>query len=261
MTKLPAGRLARHAYLDTLGNLRGLVRIGGPWLLLAWALLLLARGGYGIFGAAANLAVTLGVAAIAVAWHRHILLGEPLTARMAPVDARVARYFMLTVLIAIALTALPMLLLFLLGGGAMMGASTPGEEAAPPSTLALALVPVTLLACLYAALRLQLVFPATAIGDARMSFKRSWALTGGNGWRLFAGFLLVTMPVAGAAIALALFLGWMAEVTGSVVLLALADLAAVANAWVQAPLIASFLSYAYLWFQQQQASPQLPVGA
>ena len=44
---LPVGRLIRHAYLDTLANLPALVRIGGLWLLLAWALMLLARGGVG----------------------------------------------------------------------------------------------------------------------------------------------------------------------------------------------------------------------
>lgn len=250
MAKLPAGRLARHAYLDTLANARGLVRVGGPWLLLAWALLLLARSGPAIFEAAANLAITLGVAAIAVAWHRHILLGEPLTSRMAPVDIRVARYFMLTVLLAIALTVLPLLALMLLGGGALFGS---GEEAAaaPETGVALLLVPLLVLACLYAALRVQLVFPATAVEDAGMGFAQSWAQTSGNGWRLFGGFLLVSLPAAAATIGLALLLGRLAEATGSVVLTALADLAALANPWVQAPLIASFLSYSYLWFQQQ----------
>ena len=33
MTKLPAWRLARHAYLDVMGNLPGLLRVGGLWLL------------------------------------------------------------------------------------------------------------------------------------------------------------------------------------------------------------------------------------
>jgi hypothetical protein len=249
MAKLPAGRLARHSYLDTLANARGLVRVGGPWLLLAWALLLLARSGPAIFEAAANLAITLGVAAIAVAWHRHILLGEPLTSRMAPVDIRVARYFMLTVLLAIALTVLPLLALMLLGGGTLFGG---GEEAAAPETgIALLLVPILVLACLYAALRVQLVFPATAVEDTGTGFARSWAQTSGNGWRLLGGFLLVSLPAAAAAIGLALLLGRLADATGSVVLTALADLAALANPWVQAPLIASFLSYAYLWFQQQ----------
>lgn len=241
MERLPAARLARHAYLDTLANLQGLVRIGVPWLLLSWAMLLLARTGPSLFEALANLAVTLGVAAIAVAWHRHILLSEPLSARMAPLDARVARYFALTVLIAVAMGVLPLLAIFTLSGGT--GAPAVGSAS-------LILVPAFLIACLYAALRLQLVFPATAIGDQAMGFGRSWALTRGNGWRLFLGFLLVTMPVAGLAIALSLLLGAATDATGSVFLLALTDLAAVLNAWLQAPLIASFLSYVYLWCQQ-----------
>ena len=37
----------------------------------------------------------------------------------------------------------------------------------------------------------------------------------------------------------------------------MADLAAVGNAWLQAPLIASFLSYAYLFFKQQGAGTAL----
>jgi hypothetical protein len=247
MERLPAGRLARHAYLDTLANLRGLIRVGGPWLLLAWALVLLARIGPEWLGGAANIAITLGVAAIAVTWHRHILLAEPLTARIAPLDGRVARYFALTVLIALGMGVPPLMALMLLGAG--------GPPEAAPSMPVLLLVPMLLLACLYVALRLQLVFPAIAIADASMGVGRSWALTQGNGWRLLLGFLLITLPVAGAIIAITLFLGWAAAATGSVVLLALADLSAILNAWLQAPLIASFLSYAYLWFQQQAQVP------
>lgn len=234
MERLPAVRLARHAYLDTLANAQGLLRAGGPWLLLAWAMLLLGRNGPGVFEALANLVVTLGVAAIAVLWHRHILLGEALTIRMAPVNARVARYFALTLLVALAMASLPLIALTALSG-----------------TPALALVPALVLACLYVALRVQLVFPATAIGDLAMTPGRSWALTRGNGWRLLGGFVLVTLPVAFAAIGLTLFLGWASEATGSLVLLAFADLAAVVNAWLQAPLIASFLSYAYIWFKER----------
>lgn len=236
MDRLPAGRLARHAYLDTLANAQGLIRAGGPWLLLAWAMLLLGRTGPALFAAAANLVVTLGVAAVAVLWHRHILLGEPLAVRMAPLDARVARYFALTLLVALAMAALPLVAL------SVMGAGSGGAIA----------VTALVLACLYAALRVQLVFPATAIGDAAMTPGRSWALTRGNGWRLLGGFVAVTMPIAIAAIALTLFLGWASDATGSLVLLALADLAAVVNAWLQAPLIASFLSYAYIWFKERE---------
>lgn len=242
MPKLPAGKLARHAYLDLIANVRGLIRIGGPWLLLAWAVLLLGESG-GFLAALANLAVTLGVAAIAVAWHRHILLGEPLSQRMAPLDARVARYFALTVLIAVIMSILPLLALYLSGGGAPSTNQAGG---------ALIVMMAVVFACLYATLRIQLVFPAIAIGDATVSLARSWELTRGNGWRLVGGLLIVTMPVAMALLILAYFLGQAAATTGSIALLALADLATVANAWLQAPLIASFLSYAFLWFKQQQ---------
>ena len=57
-------------------------------------------------------------------------------------------------------------------------------------------------------------------------------------------------PWRSLVLGLALFLAWAAEATGSLALAAMADLAAVGNAWLQAPLIASFLSYAYLFFKQ-----------
>ena len=75
-------------------------------------------------------------------------------------------------------------------------------------------------------------------------------MTRGNGWRLLAGFALVTLPLAVVMIILMLALGWAADATGSLALTALADLAAVGNAWLQAPVIASFLAYAYLFLQQ-----------
>jgi hypothetical protein len=243
MSKLPVARLVRHAYLDAIGNARGLVQVGGLWLLLSWALLLLARGGSAFFAAAADLAITIGAAAIAVAWHRHLLLGEPLTGRMAPLNPHVARYFVLTVLVALVISTVPVVVLMLVGGNALLEGGEVG--------LGLLLVPASALACLYLALRLQLVFPATAIGDKGMSFARSWDATQGNGWRLFAGFLLVTLPAAATAIAATFLLRWLADATGSVVLGALADLTAIGNAWLQAPLIASFLSYAYTWFRGQ----------
>lgn len=243
MTKLPFARLARHAYLDVIGNLRGLVRVGGLWLALGWALFLLGQQGSAFFGAVADVVMTLAVAAIAVMWHRHILLGEPLTAFMAPLDRRVARYFLLTVLLAVIISLGPLLALMLMGG---LGAAG-GEGAAGGGVI---LLPLALLVCLYIALRLQLIFPATAVADAAMTWRRSWALTRGNGLQLFLGFLITTLPVALVAVGLMLVLGSAAESTGSVALAALGGLVAVANAWLQAPLIASFLSYAYIFFQE-----------
>ena len=71
------------------------------------------------------------------------------------------------------------------------------------------------------------------------------------------GFFVTTLPVAIGILALAFLLAWAAEATGSIALTALADLAAVGNPWLQAPLIASFLSFAYLFFRQEagEATP------
>ena len=252
MTKLPAWRLARHAYLDVIANAQGLMRVGGPWLLLSWALLILGHLGVPLAGAAADLVVAVGAAAIAVAWHRHILRDEPLTARYAPVDARVARYFVLTVMLALLIGMIPLAALLLTGAGQ--------EGEGEGVGLGILLVPVLMVACIYVAMRLQLMFPATAVGDQTITPGRSWALTDGNGWRLVAGFIMATLPVTVAVLALSQLLFYLAELTGSIVMAALADLAVVANAWLQAPLIASFLSFAYLFLRQQPDPPRFQGG-
>ena len=242
MTKLPAWRLARHAYLDVLGNLQGLLRVGGLWLVLSWALMMLGHS-VPLLGTAADLAVALGAAAVAVAWHRRLLANDPLTARMAPIDRRVIRYFALSLMLAFLVGILPLVALF-----ATMGVGE-GEEFSPGFGILLA--PVLMIVCIYVAMRLQLVFPATAIDDRAITPAGSWRITHGNGWRLVLGFFLATLPVAIVALALAFLLAWAAEASGSIALTALADLAAVGNAWLQAPLIASFLSFAYLFFRQE----------
>jgi hypothetical protein len=48
--------------------------------------------------------------------------------------------------------------------------------------------------------RLFLVLPGSAVGDRRISFRQSFALTKGNGLRIAGGFVLLT--IAGFALAL-----------------------------------------------------------
>jgi hypothetical protein len=110
------------------------------------------------------------------------------------------------------------------------------------------------LASVVAAMRLQMALPAAAIGDAGATLGASWRATRGNGLRLLAGMLLVSVPPALAGTLLALLLRQLAEATGSLVLGWLTSLAPIAAAWVQAPLLAAFLSYAYLFLRSSSGT-------
>jgi hypothetical protein len=243
--KLPALRLARHAYLDLIASWRGLVQVGGLWLILPWILYALDQPLLELLG---DLAMSVGIAAVAVAWHRRILLQEPLPARFAPVTALVGRYMAFWVVV-VAVVALPGVLLALLILGAL------GTDAAGVGGV---LVAILSLLALAAAMRLQLVFPAAAIGERTVTLSVSWRATRGNAWRLLAGMLVVSLPPAAAGALLSLGLGALADASGSLVLGWLGELAPVAGAWVQAPLLAAFLSYAYLFLRQrtQALEPQ-----
>lgn len=252
MPKIPVLQLVRHAYLDLLGHWRGLVEIGGLWLVAPWVLHTLDGNLLILLG---DLALTAGIAAIAVAWHRRILLQEPLPSRFAPLNAWVARYLGYSVVVVV-LAATPSLLLALVL--ARMLAGEAGAEQAP-SLPALALVTLAAFASLMVAIRLQLVFPAAAIDQRGETLRTSWRATSGNGWRLLGGVLLVSLPPAGVGMMLSVLLGALSETTGSLVLGWLADLAPIAAAWVQAPLLAALLSYSYLFLRRQPpAGPVAP---
>jgi hypothetical protein len=105
------------------------------------------------------------------------------------------------------------------------------------------------------AIRLQLVFPAAAIDQRLETLRTSWQATRGNGWRLLAGVLLVSLPPAAAGMALGALLAALSEASGSLVLGWLSNLAPIAAAWTQAPLLAAFLSYSYLFLRRQPPTP------
>jgi hypothetical protein len=245
--KIPALRLAAQAYLDLAANWRGLVQVGAPWLVVPWVMH--ALGGGGLLALLGDLALIAGINAIEVAWHRRLLLGEPLPARYAPLNPLVARYLSLWVVIVLVAVAPAMTLALLVAASlGLGGAGAEGAAAAPegPGLALSALLIAAAVASVVAAMRLQLVLPAAAVGEAAFTFGSSWRATRGNGLRLLAGVLMVSLPPALAGTLLAFLLDGLAESTGSLVLGWLTSLAPIAAAWVQAPLLAAFLSYAYL---------------
>lgn len=249
---LPVRELVTRTYQDVIANRDGLVRIGLPWLVGPFVLDVLGTAIEGVVvSLVASLASLVGFSAIAVAWHRHVILGEPLAGRMAPVNGTVLRYLLMGVLVSLVVT-IPGVAVVAVGGA--LGFIGEGQSAG--ATL---IVMAGLLAAVVIFARLQLAFPGIAIGDPA-GLKGSWALTRGNGGRLFAGILLTILPVLGAMILTqiigAVFNGLGAAKAGAFLALA----AAHTGGWLQAPLVAAFLSFSYLWFRAA-SSESPPQGA
>lgn len=254
---LPFLRLARHTYIGLATGWRGFAQIAVPWLVIPWVL---HSVGVPLLALAGDIVLTGGLAVLSVAWHRHLLLGEPLGGFRATPRREVTRYLTYTLVIILALAgaslalsllaAVPLILLGLVpvatGEGAA-AAEAPSQAALIAMGLAVA-VPALLVF-----MRLQLALPAVAVGDRRPKLATSWRATRGNAWRLLAGFALVTLPASVGGALLAILLLGLAEATGSLVLGWVARLAPIAAVCAQAPLLAGFLSYAYLFLERPGA--------
>jgi hypothetical protein len=119
--------------------------------------------------------------AVAITWHRHILLKEaprgPLPIRWDAVPRYVANVALIIAIIALAAGAIGTAVWFL-----------------PPTRLSLIVMLVAYVAAFLTIGRLLLVLPAAAVGEHRMTPRASWAFTVNNSWRLFAGLSLAAVP-------------------------------------------------------------------
>jgi hypothetical protein len=249
---LPVRELVTRTYQDVVVNREGLVRIGLPWLIGPFVLNVLATAIEGfVIGLIADIASLVGLSAIAVAWHRHVILGEPLVGPMAPVNGKVGRYLLLGLMVSL-MAAVPGVVIVSVVGAA----GGLGEDRGLLSGLAIG---AAFLAAVIVFARLQLVFPGVAIGDPA-GLKGSWALTRGNGGRLLAGILLTILPVLCAVLLTqiigAAFNGLGASKAGAF----LALVAGSVGGWLQAPLVAAFLSFSYLWFRAARGEPSTTAG-
>ena len=222
--KIRIWRMARDSYGFLLAHPGALLRVGWLPLLLLFGLNL----AFGAFEAwpqardplallpslgrlTANvLAQSMVAAAVLVAWHRVVLLGEAAVPGFLPLHLgfREARYlggWLLLSLLFLLLLGLSCLLTVALGFGLMLGAETAlvtagsagsvplGQKAQFIVLQGLSIV-CGLLIAVYATTRLSLVLPALAT-DRRRSFGGAWQLSAGSGWRLVAASLLVMLPM------------------------------------------------------------------
>lgn len=153
---------------------------------------------------------TVIAAAVLVAWHRVVLFGEADHGVIGlAFGRRELRYLAawlglgVVFLILFALTfALVLAVLFLLMVVASQVLTLPGLGSGDQffNLQILALVLAVPLAT-YFAVRLSLILPALAT-DTRRSLGQSWAMSGGNGWRLAIASILAMLPLELASIAL-----------------------------------------------------------
>ncbi len=222
--KIRIWRMVAESYRFLLAHPGVLVRIGWLPLLLLYGINL-AFGGLNAWPQSQDLsallpplgrltgnvlAQSLVAAAVLVAWHRVVLLGEAAVPGVFALHAglREAKYLatwlLLSLLFMLVLT-LVSLAIVALGFGAMLGAqavlgaagSAGGVALGQPAQFialqVLSLICALLIAA-YATTRLSLILPALAT-DRQRSFGTAWQLSAGSGWRLVAASLLVMLPM------------------------------------------------------------------
>lgn len=252
MPKVPVWALAAAAYRDVAANWHGLARIGGIWFLLMWLPVTAVWDSPAVL--LVDIVALAATVAMAVAWHRHILEDAPLTRWMAPLDAGALRYLWRSILC----TGMGFGVLLAASTVLVLGTVVTGTEFHPERLDRSPLMAVTfvlaVLVATYLVGRLQLVFPAAAIGDGATGFFGSWQITKGNGWRLALGLLLVALPVSLAKVGLSQTFALLAERTGSIGARALSALFSTGGTLICAALGAAFISYAYLWFRERRTA-------
>ncbi len=137
--------------------------------------------GGGLTGFLSNIVNAIIYTLFAVSWHRRILLGEPPRAVPA-VGAYHVRFLFWVIL------------LFFLSGFVFVTAFSLVQLLSGGNSLFL--IPgliVGLALSLYFSARVSVIYPATALGG-RMGLTQAWAMTRGQAWAIFWGFVLGLLP-------------------------------------------------------------------
>jgi hypothetical protein len=242
MSKLPLWDEIKATFRHFFGHLQPFEAAAWPWLAIL-ALWKAAAVGLGLAAsyplvdqlaeAGWQSAAEIGVA---VAWHRMILLGEPIAGR--PRFGRAEwRFFVVGVVLSLA-----MALAFL---PAVVAAIAGAESATIGGVELLGALGAAVVAVLAA--RCYLAFPGAAIGSP-IDIDASWRRTRGNGWRIFWGVIGCAAPGSAAVF------GW-DSVTRAIsppgdLGYELASLVTAGLSLADAAILAGFLSFSYLWFDR-----------
>lgn len=255
MRSFPLSATVRAAYAAVLGELDTLLRAAGVWLLVLMAFSAATRlmpgdnvensPGLLTFIVVANLVWAFSLNAVAVFWHRHILLNEPAPELAAPVNGRVLRYIGVSVLLGL-MIAIPFLLLLFVVSTIVAG---PGGAVSPVIDPALTRLLMSVSIALVMA-RIHLLLPAVAIGDRSMTPPRAWKLTAGYTLPLLCGIFASALPITFLGALLQELLARMGS-SGSLTGLAIGTI----MDFIQAAIVASFMAMSYRFFSTHVAAP------
>lgn len=211
-SKLPLWRTIFDAHVTTFRSWRTLGQIAGIWV--AAMLVIMAILNYFVFGpisiarigrfgaidlvtsSVIELIELMAVVAVAVTWHRFILLGE--SGDVIPkFGRREFRYY-----VWVLLTSAPLWLFTFLVIFNFVGPDMPADPSPVPDTDSafafsdflfslgfLTFVFLTAAAAGYIPVRFSLILPARALGHDDVELRETWQRTRGNFWRLFLGFI------------------------------------------------------------------------
>jgi len=242
MPRLPTWDNVKAAFRHFFGHL-GLFEVAAwPWLaiLAVWKAVAIALGLPAQDSLTVNVVETawqwLAEIAVAVTWHRAILLHEPAAGR-----PRFGRAELRYLGIGIALT------LFM--GAALLPAGMAAGSGAPQATVGGLVMVGALVASILAVLtaRCYLALPGAAIGSA-IGFAESWRRTRGNGWRLFWGMIACALPGSAVIILWDSLIDAVSQ-PGDLTR-ALASLVTACGGLAGTAIVAGFLSFSYLWFDR-----------
>ena len=178
--------MALAGYRKLVGHPGCFLRLAGPWVVLGAAVAALDLAS--LWAAIAALLLPMLMwAVISVSWCRQVLLNDT-CAYAGRLGRRELRYF------AIGLLLLAPALFLVCGVAVAAWALAPGDPLSSP-WFQWSATEAVLLAYLAVASRLQLIFPAIAVGDSAVTLRSSVRLTRGAGLAIFLGSVIAAVPL------------------------------------------------------------------
>jgi hypothetical protein len=210
--KLPIWPTAVDCYTLMWRHLRDLLRYAWPWFIaliavsgaLYWGFYPHERETITQTGAGSNtlwlstvLASTAIGAAIAVPWHRLVLIGEQ---QSMAASLHLDLYKRQCLIGALALFLVPALPLLLIESLLPAAPASAAAEALSTRDLALMVVGAVFFLAIPIINRLSLVLPASALHRDDVGWAATWRMTRGNTWRMFWASFVPMLPLIAAAI-------------------------------------------------------------